>query len=386
MVAFYADRVVLDPNQPSARGSSLVWSGDEVTVVNGDVEGTVRFQGCTILPGLVDCHVHLGIEGNADDPLHRKEADPILLLRMARNARVDLDSGVTSCRDLGTKNRLAIAMREALQKGLCSGPRVVPAGRPLGAPEGHCNYMTVDVRTADEARVAVRSEIGAGAECIKLMVTGGIVPPSADTQMSADTVFAATEEGHRLGVKVAAHSETVEGARLCARAGVDSIEHGGEIEDGVLETMARRGITFVPTLGAFYEIAEHGRDHGLSTETVARGRALWDSLAYTFRRAMQLGVRIAVGTDYRHGSISQELELMVRLGMTPQQAVSAATNVGAMLLEPYVPSASPASPVSADFIVVEGDPLVEITHLRRICAVIQRGRLSYPGVLASRAG
>jgi imidazolonepropionase-like amidohydrolase len=372
----WADRVIVDVDRPVVENAAVVVRDGCIEDIRvGRAPGALAFPGCTLLPGLIDCHIHLAIEADANDPMHRKEPEAIMMLRMAKNAAINLRAGVTACRDVGTRSGMAIWMKEAFRKRLYRGPRVYASGRPLGAPEGHCNYMTVDVRNAGEAREAVRGEIGAGADVIKLMVTGGLIPPSRGTQMAPDSVRAAVEEAHRLEIPVAAHSETREGARLCAEAGVDSIEHGIELEDDVLDTMAARGLTFVPTLTAFHQVVQFGHANRLPEDTLRRASEMLEHLQTSLRRAIEMRVPVAAGTDYKHGSIALELELMVQFGAAPKDALRAATKTASRLLRVDKTLGTLEQGKWADFIAVAGDPLANIGAVNRVQAVVLDGAL-----------
>jgi imidazolonepropionase-like amidohydrolase len=272
--AIWAHRVVADPEAaPLDRTAVVIENGMVLALEQRSSQpGDVVFPVGTLLPGLFDLHIHLGIESHPDDPIHRKEAVPVLALRCARNALITLQSGVTTCRDAGTRERASAYVRDAAVKGLLAAPRLLSAGRPLGAPEGHCNYMTVDVRDAADAEAPVQAEVGAGVDWIKLMVTGGIVPPSRGVQLRPESVHAAVAAAHRRGVRAMAHSETAEGARLCVDAGVDTIEHGVDIDEDTLQAMAEGQLTLVPTLMAFAEIVE-GHNPALAPATLDLARA-----------------------------------------------------------------------------------------------------------------
>ena len=371
----WAEQLLADPGAAPISGAAVtVEDGAVVSVEQRPSQpGDVVYQGATLLPGLFDLHIHLGIESHPDDPLHRKEPLPLLALRCARNAAITLRSGVTTCRDAGTRERATAYVRAAAARGLLEAPRVFTAGRPLGAPEGHCNYMTVDVRHAADATSAVLGEVGAGAEWIKLMVTGGIVPPSRGTQLQPESVHAAVAEAHRLGARVMAHSETGAGAQLCLEAGVDTIEHGVEIDDGTLASMAERGITLVPTLMAFWEIVQ-GHNPALAPTTVELARAAYEQNVALVQRARQAGVRLATGTDGSHGSIALELRLLAQAGLSAAEALRAATeNAADALGYPELGRLLPGC--RADVLVVEGDPLTDIAAVGQVRAVWLDGRL-----------
>lgn len=378
-----ADRLIFDAHADPLVGGGIRAEMGVIVEIGESVSGEeergrdLYFPGCSIMPGLIDCHLHLGIEGNAGDPEHRLEPDPVFALRMAKNAAIDLRAGVTACRDLGTKNQISIHLKDALSKGLFMGPRLYVSGRPLGAPEGHCNYMTVAVRDAPEAAAAVRQEIAAGADIIKLMVTGGLVPPSRGVQLAVDQVKAATEEAHRLGKRAAGHIESNEGAWVGVTAGLDSIEHGVEIEDTALEAMARQRSYLVPTLSAFYLVAKHGDDAGLDRTTTRKAVELWEFLQDTFARALGKQVPIAVGTDYWHGHIALELELMAQLGMENRDVLAAATKNGAELLGIRDHAGTLAVGKWADFVVVHGDPIDDLGSLRKVRMVALGGEIVY---------
>lgn len=378
-LTLWASRLIIDPEKPPLINGKLIVSNGMVEDIHEDVEPEgLSYPNCTLLPGLIDCHVHLGLEGSGtdgNDPFHRKEIGPVLALRMARNAGINLRAGVTSVRDVGTRDGLAITLKEGWRKQLFQGSRIYASGRPLGAPEGHCSYMSIYVRNPEDAREAVRSEICAGADVIKIMVTGGILPPSRGTQIEPDTVLAAVEEAHLLGTPVAAHSETAEGARLCVEVGVDSIEHGSFIDDDVLNEMVNRGIYLVPTLRVFKHIADYGKEHNLPEASVARAVQIWENLQKLFMKAIEKRVPLATGTDWRHGTLVDEIELMVQLGCSPGEALVAATKNGARLLGEGGRLGELQPGFLADWLIVEGDPTENISCLRNVRGVGQNGTI-----------
>lgn len=376
MTTMWARHIIADP----ASGAAI--DGAAIVIENGTVSaieqrpsrlGDTIFEGCTLLPGLFDMHIHLGIESHPDDPIHRKEPVPLLALRCARNAQITLHSGVTTCRDAGTRDRAAAYVRDAAARGLLAAPRLLSAGRPLGAPEGHCNYMTVDVRDAAGADAAVRTEVGAGADWIKLMVTGGIVPPSRGVQLDPDAVRAAVATAHQLGVRVMAHTETAAGARLCVDAGVDTVEHGVDIDDETLGQMAQRQLTLVPTLMAFAEIV-NGHNPALAPATVELARAAYDKNVRLVERAHAAGVPIAAGTDGSHGSIAYEVQLLAEAGLGPAAALVAATQRAAAAAGLDTLGQLRTGSV-ADCVIVEGNPLADVSVLRHVRAVLQSGHV-----------
>ena len=351
-----------------------------------DAPGWIDLGGRTLLPGLVDAHVHLssypeylGIPA----PL-RGELPPAREVRyfaLATGAQALLRAGFTTIRDVGSPDDEQIHLREAIRCGLTSGPRILHCGRIISAtaPGGAVfGTMYREADGPDEMRKAVREQLRRGADYVKIMATGArsvVLEDPERAQMTHQEAAAVVDEAHRMGKRVAAH---VEGARLAIAAGVDTVEHGLSLhrEPALLGAMAERGTVLVPTLSTFHDVSEiHACLYPpVLVEQAVRQR---EEAYRTLRAARDAGVTLAMGFDSApHGNNALELIRMVSGGLTPGQGIVAATSGSAAALG--LPGIGRiAAGAAADLIVVDGDPLADIGILgrrERILLVLQAGR------------
>ena len=347
------------------------------------------FPDATILPGLIDCHVHLADVGEADPKDSAREDDAVRVLRLAQHAARTLRAGVTTVRDVGGRNHLEFGFRQGVEAGLAIAPRLWLCGKIVSMTTPGADMWPGMYRQADgpwEVAKAVREQVKAGADVIKVMATGAIMAPANErpgqAQYRPDELQAATETAHGLGRRVAAHAHGIEGIRNAVAAGVDTIEHGTYLhqDPAVATQMAAGGIALVPTLKAVTLLA-NPPGPGIPAEIAEKARAARDHAGRSFRLAMEAGVPIAMGTDAatsfnHHGENADELALMVEGGMTPMQAITAATWTAARALGRDHELGSLQPGFLADLIIVRGDPLVDVSLLRQPPqAVFLGGRL-----------
>ena len=364
----------------------IVGIGDdrEVTVPRGVRE--IDARGMTVLPGLIDCHVHLCLGGDADVLRAIREEDPALtLLKSARAARTTLESGFTTVRDLGFRDHSIFSLRQAIQDGLLPGPRILAAGLVVCMTGGHARFIGREADGPVEVVAAVREQLARGAEVIKFIASGGVLTPGTSpesAQMTPEELGAGMAEARRAGRRVAAHAHGAEGMKNAIRAGAHSIEHATLMDDEAAALMREQGVFMVPTLSAIARTADCGLNCGIPETTVHKARTMRARHEASFKKAHRSGIPIALGTDAgtpfnHHGENAQELDRMVALGMSPMEAIVAATASAARLLgiEHLVGTIEVGK--QADLLIVDGNPLKKISLLRdrdRIVGVIQAGR------------
>jgi len=345
----------------------------------------IDVAGRTVLPGLIDAHVHLSSYDRLP-PILRGEAprDPALrIFDLANGARGFLAGGITTVRDVGSEDDHALLLREAIRLGLTPGPRVLTCGRILSAtaPGGVIfGSMYREADGPDEMRKAVREQIRRGADFIKIMSTGArsvVFEDPEPAQVTRDELRAVIDEAHRMGRRVAAHAEGLGGARLAVEEGVDTIEHGLSLHRApdLLDAMASAGTVLVPTLTTFHDVAATHADH-YPEVLVEQAKRQRDDAYLTLIAAHAAGVTLAMGFDsWPPGGNALELVRMVEGGLPAMDALVAATRGGAAAcglddLGVVAPGAI------ADLVVVDGDPLADaaiLTDPGRIRLVLQAG-------------
>jgi imidazolonepropionase-like amidohydrolase len=348
-------------------------------------EGTViDLGGLTLLPGLFNCHTHLCLSGAADPARAlAQEAYPTTVIQATLRARQSVEAGITTIRDLGGRDHAEIAVRDAVRAGLIPGPRIVAAGRGVCMTGGHGWQMLArQADGADEVRKAVREQLRAGADVIKLLATGGVMTPGVDpssAQLTVDELRAGVEEAHKARRKAAAHAQAEDGIAFCLDAGIDTIEHGIFLTEALAARMAAQGTALVATLVAPHAIVEGGTAAGIPDFAVKKSAAVRDRHLESFRLAMRAGVRIAAGTDAGtplnpHGTIVPELMLMAGAGMAPLDVIRAATSVAAAVTGLDGETGRVAPGLAADLLAVEGNPAESLKALDAVRLVIADGR------------
>jgi len=343
----------------------------------------------TVLPGLIDCHTHLTFNPNSLGYSSLGISIPREALYGARNARLTLEAGFTTVRNVGANGYSDIALRDAINAGDVPGPRIIASGPALGITGGHCDdtllapeYHHVAEGVADgipQVMQKTREVIKYGADVIKVCSTGGVLSLGDDpkaSQYTLDELKAIVAEAHRLGRKVAAHAHGGEGIKFAVLAGVDSIEHGTYIDDEAVKLMKERGAYLVPTLYLGDWFLENYQRLGVPAPMVAKARDVMPTARKNIARAFSQGVPVAFGTDsavYPHGLNAREFAVYVKLGLTPLQAIQTATVHASKLLGLEDRLGTIEAGKYADLIAVEGDPLKDVTELERVKVVIKGG-------------
>ena len=339
----------------------------------------------TLLPGLIDCHVHFAISGGPDWLSEVNEAYALATLRAAGHARDTLRAGFTTVRTLGGRNGGDVSLREAQTRGLIDGPRIVATNQPVCMTGGHGAWMGREADGPDEVRKAVREQLKAGADCVKFIATGGVMTPGVDPgaqQLTFEELQAGIEEAHKAGKSTAAHAHGSGGIKAAVVAGIDSIEHGSYMTDEIIQLMRERGTYYSVTLSSIdgFFSAPPGT---VADWAIAKARVVREHMDNSFRSAYAAGVKIVLGTDAgtpfnRHGENARELALMVQLGAKPLDALRAGTRNAAELLQRLDSIGTIEVGKLADLVLCRGDVVADIGRLRApetIQAVVQGGRI-----------
>jgi imidazolonepropionase-like amidohydrolase len=361
-------------------GDSIMQVGESRRVTVPSDAHRVDIQGKVVMPGMIDVHTHLYL-GCETNPLSRlRDLTPFTAIRAAVYAQRMLEAGFTSIRDLGSWGFVCVALKRAIEAGLVPGPRMLVAGHAIYSTGGHLDlFLRPEIAVdrpgeadgPDEVRRAARSQLRAGADVIKLMVTGGILSSGDspdDVQMTIDEMSAAVEVARGASKTVSAHAHGTKGIKDAISAGADTIEHGTFIDDEGIEMMLERDLYLVPTFVAGHHLAQEGLAGGVPAYAISKLEKTAEARQETFQKALAAGVKIALGTDCgtpfnEPGKNALELELLVANGMSPMQALVAATRGGAEVLGLSDRLGTLEKGKLADLLVTDCDPLADIAGL-----------------------
>jgi imidazolonepropionase-like amidohydrolase len=368
-------------NPPIDRGAILV-EGERILRVGKEEEfkgeANIHVLDCgdqTLLPGLIDCHNHLSLDPRLENYLYRM-ADPVpaLTLRACETVKIDLRSGVTTSRCLGDKGFLDAECKKAVSEGRIEGPRLLIATRGIRAFHGH-GFVGYPFGGVEQIRTAVRENISAGADLIKIYITGTLRGPKGiPSYFSKEEIQAAVDEAHRVGIPVATHCIGGVGLEWALETGIDTIEHGYFLTDKEIDLLARSESWLVMTPSIFFTEA---RIRTLPPHLIEGHLQQRDEVSQRMTAAIKAGVKFAVGTDGMHGGLAQEIQYLMDFGATTSQALMAATRHAARVcgLEESIGTLEPGK--FGDIIGVKGNPLEDIAALKRVKTVISRARIKY---------
>jgi len=357
----------------------------------------IDLSGYTVLPGLIDMHVHLGSEYSKNSYQERITLNAgDYAIRAVANAQKTLMAGFTTVRNLGGSDGVTISLRNAITKGIVTGPRIFSSGTTIASSGGHGDStnslnksLTSDpgaskgiINNLDDASKAVRYRYKEGSDLIKITATGGVLSNaknSQNPQLTEQEITQIVNIADDYGFKVAAHAHGAEGIKRAVRAGVHSIEHGTLMDAEGMRLMREKGTYYVPTIIAGLWVAEKAKDPDFFPELVRpKAAEIGPQIKVTFGKAYQAGVKIAFGTDTgvsAHGKNASEFKHMVEAGMPPMKAIQSATVEASKLLGEYRSLGSLVGGKSADIIAVSGNPLEDISILEEVDFVMKAGKV-----------
>ncbi len=401
-LVIHAGKLLDRPGQaPRGPSTLIVRDGRIAEILPGHVAGpaearTIDLADRFVLPGLIDSHVHLDSDagGNAGLIESVTSSDATTAFRAAANARKTLLAGFTTVRNLGDGTGATLALRDVVARGELPGPRILDAGRSISTTSGHMDgtlSLAEDLHAsihqdnlcdgADDCRRAVRMQIRRGADVIKIATTGGVnsrIGAGLGRQIFDDEVKALVETAHLYKKKLAVHAHGADGINAALSAGADSIEHGTMIDDASLKLFRKSGAFYVPTLSTVNGYLERlaADPNAYPPDVLAKVKWRIQITGKALEKAHKAGVKIAFGTDAgvsKHGRNADEFELMVKHGMTPAEAIAAATVNAAELLGVSTEVGTLEPGKAADIIAVAGDPLADVTTLKSVRFVMKNG-------------
>ena len=392
-------KLIYDAEKPPITSADVVITDGKVTAVGKDLPvpadaEQVDLSNYTVLPGFVDAHIHIW-----SGPFGQNVSNPLAALRGGRAMSYALSSGVVGARVLGTEGFIDVALKTAIEDGTIPGPHLVPAAHALTIPGGHGDFfpappflpmddfytpMNGFINSPADAEKAVHLQIKYGARVIKVLASGGVLSPldsPTSEQVSLEELRVIVEQAHMDHVKVASHAENIRSIRSSLEAGVDSIEHGSELDQAAVDFMKSHSVVLVPTLFVVAESVENGVKMHFPEYVITKVNALAKTHFPSFQLALHSGVTIAAGSDHSYGpgtgTVRDEMMEEVKYGMTPQQALVSGTKTSAELLG-LDQLGTIAVGKEGDLVAVEGDPLSDIHALEKVRAVLFQGKNVQP--------
>ncbi|HEY4839581.1 MAG TPA: amidohydrolase family protein [Candidatus Acidoferrales bacterium] len=393
-------KLIFDAEKSPMTNADVIITDGKITAVGTGLSAPagaeqVDLSNFTVLPGLIDAHIHIW-----SGPRESNSSEGLEALRAQKAMNYALESGIAAVRVLGTSDFLDVALRDAIDEGTIPGPHMIPAGHAISIPAGHGDHFTYPAKipltdyytplngfidSPDDAEKAVHLQLKYGAGVIKILASGGVLSPldSPDAeQVSPEELRRIVETAHMLRVKVAAHCENLETILAALHAGVDSIEHGPGLNQEAVNLMKSLHTSYVPTVYIVDNILLHGTELHMQEYSLRKAHEIGEKEFAAFKLALANGVFIAAGSDQSYepgqGTVRDEAITEVKYGMTPQQALVAATKHSAELIGLDALLGTVAIGKEGDLVAVEGDPLTDIHALERVRAVVYQGRSVTP--------
>ncbi|MBC8458432.1 MAG: amidohydrolase family protein [Deltaproteobacteria bacterium] len=372
-LVFVGDGRILEHATVLVEGERIVKVAEGDIIIPNDAR-KIHLAGRTLLPGFIDCHVHLCLDGSPD-PVTSSLAEPLTItaLKAAEFARQTVMAGVTSVRDMGGKDGIDIGLKQAIESGLVPGPRMLVSGQLICMTGGHGWQMGQEVDGPDEVRKAARAQIKAGADILKLMATGGVMTPAVEPgseQLTEEELRAGIQEAHKAGKKTATHAMGTQGILNALRAGIDSIEHGVYLNEETIALMIKQNVPLIPTISALYNIVNKGVEGGIPSFAVEKTLKVKPFHLESVRLAREAGVAVAMGTDAGtpfnlHGDNLGEIKLLVDSGFSPIKSIESGTGIAARVLGVEKKLGTIEEGKLADLMMVEGNPLDDVSILTK---------------------
>ncbi len=334
-----------------------------------------------VLPGFINCHVHLTANASHDSLRDMQSADACeaTIIGVTAAERL-LKAGITTVRDMGSKNYEALSIREAVNRGMIAGPTIVAAGRALLMTGGH--FLGQEVDGVDACLAGARSQIRAGADFIKIVATGGLGKMPGAQELTYAEMRACCDVALRAGKASAAHAHGTSGIKDAVRAGVSSIEHGTMLDDEAIDMMIKGGTYLVPTFAAYSSIVKDGVRRGVPDHIIRSSRWVMEEKRARFKEAFEKGVPVAFGTDggspiNNHENVVEESRCMMEGGMSPMDVIISLTRNASRLLRLEGSVGTLERGKQADIVLLGGNPIERVEELANVAAVIKKGVLKH---------